>query len=186
MRRTYLGDSYDAVKRMWQDVLAGWAPLNAERSLIPDDLKKDFTTITRIPMLTDKQTGKYSILNDPDVGIRLPGQENQSESISHITINTIIGQIKNGAQCVVTFDQSNYRNLGIKREAQHAIKLNTLGQRQICSFYYESHAPFLFALSSKEAFLDLLKIFKEEGIPGKRLQHLDSTYNKQSTADKPQ
>ena len=36
MKRDYLGDSYDAVKRLWQQALSGWAPLYAEpRFIVP-------------------------------------------------------------------------------------------------------------------------------------------------------
>ncbi len=31
VKRAYLGDSYDAVKRLWQQLLAEWAPLHASR-----------------------------------------------------------------------------------------------------------------------------------------------------------
>jgi hypothetical protein len=48
MKRDYLGDSYDAVKRMWQDMLVNWAPLYAEPRFIPEDLRADFTLLTRM------------------------------------------------------------------------------------------------------------------------------------------
>ena len=51
MERRFLGDSYDAVKRLWSDLLSGWAPLYAEPRFVPRELRDDFTTFTRIPML---------------------------------------------------------------------------------------------------------------------------------------
>jgi len=38
MQREFLGDSYDAVKRLWGDALLSWAPVYAEPIFIPADL----------------------------------------------------------------------------------------------------------------------------------------------------
>lgn len=46
MNREFLGDSYDAVKRLWQETLAEWAPLFAEPRYIPKDIRDDFTAFT--------------------------------------------------------------------------------------------------------------------------------------------
>jgi hypothetical protein len=35
MKSQFLGDSYDAVKRMWHEMLADWAPLYAEPRFLP-------------------------------------------------------------------------------------------------------------------------------------------------------
>ena len=56
-----------------------WAPLYAEPRFLPKDLRGDFTRLTGIPVLTDQRPPRYSILNDPDTGVRLPGEENQAE-----------------------------------------------------------------------------------------------------------
>jgi hypothetical protein len=44
MRREFLGDSYDAVKRMWRDILVEWAPLYAEPRYIQADLRSMIQT----------------------------------------------------------------------------------------------------------------------------------------------
>jgi len=114
MKRKYLGDSYDALKRLWQELLSDWAPLYAIPAFIPADLQQEFTQFTRIPVLSTIPPSKYSILNDPDTGIRLPDETNQKEGRTHISINSIINQLRDsGAQCVITYDQSNYRNIGM-------------------------------------------------------------------------
>jgi len=87
MKRRYLGDSYDAVKRLWQQVLAVNAPLYAEPRFIPIELRADFTRLTCIPILSDRPAAPVSILNDPDTGIRLPGESNQSVSLAYIDHN---------------------------------------------------------------------------------------------------
>ena len=72
MKGQYLGDSYDAVKRLWQEVLAEWVQLYAEPRFIPGDIRSKFTAFTRIPLLNERRPTVYAILNDPDTGIRLP------------------------------------------------------------------------------------------------------------------
>jgi hypothetical protein len=63
MNRDYLGDSYDAVKRLWQQVLAGAAPLYAEPRFVPPELRDDFTRLTGIPILPERPPLIFSILN---------------------------------------------------------------------------------------------------------------------------
>ena len=177
MRREYLGDSYDAVKRMWQNVLADWAPLYAEPRFIPEDLRPEFTLLTGIPMLLGKPKDAFSILNDPDIGIRLPGKENQSEGRSHIIIDTIAGQLRNGALCVVTFDQSDYRNNGMKRDQQRRAKMCSLAEKGLHGLYYVSHAPFLFAVPDPHSLLRIRTTLRTAGIPERRLESIDNMPN---------
>jgi len=158
MKREFLGDSYDAVKRMWCEVLAPWAPLYAELQFFPDEqLRRDFTKLTGIQMLTDKPKGNYSILNDPDTGIIMPGAQNPKVTSAHVTIDFIASQLptKKGCRCVITFDQSDYRNSGQSREEQRRAKMCRLADEGLRCFYYVSHAPFLFAASDAEAMEEL-------------------------------
>ena len=172
MERAFLGDSYDAVKRMWQELLAGWAPLYAEPRFIPKELRPDFEKLTRISMLKDQRPRTYSILNDPCTGIRLPSRPKQSEGQKHVSIETIIRQLKNGAQCVVTFDQSIYRNVGMKPKEQRQAKMRRLAEDEFHSFYYVSHAPFLFAFPNKETLKKVEGILKAAGIPQNRIEKI--------------
>lgn len=174
MEREFLGDSYDAVKRMWQEMLNNWAPLYAETQFIPEELRHDFKKLTKIPMLQDQRPSNYSILNDPCTGIRLPDMPNQAEGKKHISIETIIRQlkIKNGAKCVVTFDQSIYRGIGMKPEEQRQAKIQRLVKNECPSFYYVSHAPFLFAFPDKEALKKGEAILKAAGIPQSRIEKI--------------
>ncbi len=168
MKRDFLGDSYDAVKRMWREILAPWTPLYAEPRFFPDDesLRQDFTKLTGIQMLTNAPQGVYSILNDPDTGIRLPGEPNQAEGRAHIAINTIIGQLRMpGVRCAITFDQSHYRKSGQSREKQRQAKMRPLVDNGFPCFYYVSHAPFLFAARNSETLEELQGILSDAGIP---------------------
>ena len=169
MKRAFLGDSYDAVKRMWQELLADWAPLFAEPCFIPDDLQQEFTRFTKIPILSGKLSTPIAILNDPDTGIRLPGEQNQKEGRSHITIETIVDQLRHGAQCVITFDQSDYRQSNLSLGEQHQMKLRFLARKGYHGFYYVSHAPFLFAVPNAIALGQIQKILRDAGLPGNRL-----------------
>jgi hypothetical protein len=124
-------------------------------------------------MLTDNRPYAFSILNDPDIGIRLPGEQNQSENRSHISISFIMRQLaESGARCVITFDQSHYRNNRMDREEQLQAKMRSLADSGFHSFYYVSHAPFLFAASNSQALDEVRQILIIAGMPAKRLMRM--------------
>ncbi len=171
MKRQYLGDSYDAVKRLWQEILAEWAPLHAEPRFIPEDIRSEFTAFTRIPLLNEHRPMFYAILNDPDTGIRLPNRLNQSEGISHIALSTIREQLRNAAvRCVITFDQSKHRELGLSLKSQRNAKLQWLQRQRLSAFYYVSHAPFLFAFSEPARMDVALGLIRRAGVPDNRIE----------------
>jgi hypothetical protein len=171
MKRDYLGDSYDAVKRLWQQGLADWAPLYAESQFLPEDLREDFSRLTGIPLLTAQHPRDYSILNDPDTGIRLPGEANQAEGRTHISIATFIKQLREqGPRCVTTFDQSDYRNSDLKRDEQRRAKMVSLRESGFPAFYYVSHAPFLFAFPNMAALRELRNRLIGAGVPADRFE----------------
>ena len=171
MKRQYLGDSYDAVKRLWQEVFAEWAPLHAEPKFIPEDIRSEFTAFTRIPLLNEHRPTFYAILNDPDIGIRLPNRSNQSEDKSHITLSTIREQLRNVAvRCVITFDQSKYREPGLNHKNQRNAKLQWLQREGLSAFYYVSHAPFLFVFSESTRMDVALGFIRRAGVPANRIE----------------
>lgn len=171
MKRDFLGDSYDAVKRLWQQVLAGWAPLLAECRFVPEDLREEFTQLTGIPMLPDVPPEPYTILNDPDIGIRLPDEQNQSESRAHISLSSIRDQLNRpGLRAVITFDQSDYRHIELKRDQQRKAKMNFLADAGLFAFYYVSHAPFLFAFPTADTRHQVRDRLRSFGIPDVRFE----------------
>ena len=171
MKRDHLGDSYDAVKRLWQQALSQWAPLYAEPHFIPEDLQEEFTRLTGIPMLSDAPLQPYSILNDPDTGIRLPGEYNQGESRTHIALPSIRRQFQRaGLRAVITFDQSDYRHRDLKRDQQRRAKLRFLADTGLFAFYYVSHAPFLFVFPDVESKQQLKERLLSFGIPNDRFE----------------
>jgi hypothetical protein len=166
MNRGYLGDSYDAVKRLWQDLLRETAPLQAEGRFISEDLREDYSRLTGIPVLADRLPHCYSILNDPDIGIRLPGEKNQSEGRAHISIESIKHQLRSRAVfCVITYDQSCYRNHRLSLSEQRWAKMEALTEAGFSAFYYVSHAPFLFAFPNIRVARKAAKILVRAGLP---------------------
>lgn len=159
------------MKRLWQEVLAEWAPVHAEPRFIPEDIRGEFTAFTRIPLLTEHRPTFYAILNDPDTGIRLPNRANQSEGRHHIALSTIRQQLRNAAVgCVITFDQSNHREAGLRPKSQRNAKLQWLQRESLSAFYYVSHAPFLFGFS-KPARMDMvLSLIRTAGVPDSRIE----------------
>ncbi len=171
MNRDYLGDSYDAVKRLWQQVVSEWAPLFADPRFIPSDLQGEFTRLTGIPMLPDSPPEPYSILNDPDTGIRLPGESNQAESRTHIALSRVQSQLqRSGLRAVITYDQSDYRHNELKRDEQRLAKMRFLADAGLFAFYYVSHAPFLFAFPDAESRGQLRDRLRRFGIPEDRFE----------------
>lgn len=171
MKRQFLGDSYDAVKRLWQETLVEWAPLLAEPRFIPEDIQRDFTALTRIPVLANCRPPIYSILNDPDTGIRLPDRENQKEGLRHINLATIGGQIRNAeVRCVVTFDQSHHRERGFSQKDQRNAKVLWLEREGLYAFYYVSHAPFLFTFSKRVHMEQARNLLLATGVPDSRIK----------------
>ena len=171
MKRDYLGDSYDAVKRLWQQALSGWAPLYAEPRFVPEDLQEEFTLLTGIPMLHGAPHKSYSVLNDPDVGIRLPGEENQGESRKHIALRSIRRQCETpGLRAVITFDQSLYRHSHLKPGQQRHAKMRLLADAGLFAFYYVSHAPFLFVFPDTESREQLRQRLRRFGLPDRRFE----------------
>lgn len=171
MKRDYLGDSYDAVKRLWQQVFADWAPLYADCRFFAGELRTDFTRLAGIPMLESTPSGPYSILNDPDIGIRIPAERNKTESRKHVALTTICEQLRmRVSSSVLTFDQADYRHSGIKLDQQRQAKMRYLVEAGLFAF---SHAPFLFAFPSSELRDQLWERLLSFGIPGRRFETLE-------------
>ena len=171
MKRDYLGDSYDVVKGLWQQLLADWAPIYAEPRFLPEDLQGEFTRLTGIAILPHNRPSIYSLLNDPDTGIRLPGEANQSEGRTHIAVASIVDQLRTGEpRCIITFDQSHYRSHELDLADQRGAKLRALHQSGFPAFYYVSHAPFLFAFPTIEELEEVRRRLEEAGIPADRFE----------------
>ncbi len=149
MRDIYLGDSYDIVKRFWACALRHVAPMYAHPRFVPADLCPQFSQLTTIPILDPDHPpdGPFGLLLDPHTGIPLPDARCQKVSIALAPVSFIAELFTNLAPAFITcFDQTHDRHrskdLGI--DDQREAKRDALYTFGIYSFYYLSHAPFLF------------------------------------------
>ena len=173
MRDIYLGDSYDIVKRFWADALNSFAPLYAHPAFVPASIRQQYNAITSIPILDPDRlpSTEFSLLLDPDVGIPFPSEASIRPTNSHAPVSFIV-QVneKFRPTCMICFDQSYHRSHELTREAQRAKKRIVLKEHGIRSFYYVSHAPFLFMAGKQD---NLNKVFEQlvsVGIPRSRLE----------------
>jgi hypothetical protein len=122
-------------------------------------------------MLAKQRPQRFSVLLDPDTGIQLPGANNVRASRKHVTLEKIADILRStGAVCVVTFDQSDYRQSGLRRREQRGAKLHGAAKLGLCCFYYTSHAPFLFAFRDVSARRRGQKCLTDAGVPRGRLE----------------
>jgi len=147
MNREFLGDSYDILKRFWAKSLRSIAPLYAHERFVPQEISAAYTSITSIPILVtgSPPNEPFGILLDPDKGIRCPTHPLKSATISHASLPFIVmTEEELSPYYMVCFDQSFGRCTAELRAQQRNAKRQFLYERGIGSFYYVSHAPFLF------------------------------------------
>jgi hypothetical protein len=197
MNEKYLGDSFDIVKRFWREQLACVAPLYAHSRFVPDTLWIRFTQLTTIPVLdlrpprkARKHSSKqaqpapalppqpFGLFFDPHTGVPLPNEAEKKVSIDHAPLPFIV--VENSRlkpAYMVCFDQSVDRRKknGPKAHEQRETKREFLRGRGIASFYYVSHAPFLFMAEDVETLRAIRSRLLGLGIPeqtakGVRLQ----------------
>ncbi len=173
MDQKFFGDSYDIVKRFWADLLRPDAPLYAWPEFIPEDLRVEYSRFTGIAMYSPSLNSgsNFSILNDPDTGIRLPGAKKQARTRGHATIEQVVNQLDSiGAKWSLTYDQGYHRSRLFSPDQQRALKLDALSSRGCFGFYYRSHACFLFSSRSKKDLDNLRKLLEDAGMPPRKIQ----------------
>jgi hypothetical protein len=184
MRDIYLGDSYDLVKRYWREQLECVAPLYAHARFIRPALRERFTTLTSIPILDLKQLPKtsYGLFLDPHTGIPLPDDSSTKVSIAYAPLSYIVALNRQiTPQYMICFDQSIHRKhkSGLSADQQRETKRSYLHTHDIVSFYYISHAPFLFMAKEITALRAIRNRLIALGIPeqtptGIRLQSIQT------------
>jgi hypothetical protein len=173
VKQKYLGDSYDAVKRLWFQALSTWAPLVADPAFIPEPIRASFIKLTGISMLSGAKLSRFSLLLDPDTGVHAPGKSPRRRSKKHVTVEDVASRFEvKGVECVLVFDQSHHRKKGVGKSAQRIAKLRALHVLGVPAFYYDSHAPFLFAFRSAASYRRGLKCLSHVGIPEWRVEEL--------------
>jgi hypothetical protein len=171
VRDIYLGDSYDLVKRFWAESLQPLARLYAHPRFVPTAIRTRYTAVTAIPVLDpDKPPVRpFGLLLDPHTGIPLPAESPAEASASHAPLEFIVGV--NAAlhpEYMICFDQSYHRWHELTRPEQLERKREFLQAGGISSFYYDSHAPFLFMAERAESLAGVKERLVSLGVPQER------------------
>jgi hypothetical protein len=178
MRKAYLGDSYDLVKRFWSESLRSIAPLHAHPRFVPTDIRSQYTAVTSIPLLdTDKLPKEpFGVLLDPHTGIPLPTEHAENATAVHAPLPFIV-QTNDSlrAAYMICFDQSFHRRHDLSRARQRESKRAFLQERGINSFYYVSHASFLFMAARLDNLVAVRRRLESLGLPQDRFEPHDES-----------
>ena len=171
MQRKYIGDSYDLVKRFLSESLREIAPLYAHQRFVPLEIRPEYTRITSIPILEEPPSNPFAILLDPDVGIPFPSSASEHPTASHAPLPFLV---KVNAcfhpKYIICFDQSYHRTHELRREVQRSEKRKFLQERNLFSFYFVSHAPFLFTAENPKILEAIRVRLVSLGIPESRFE----------------
>jgi len=174
MDEQWLGDSYDLVKRFWKKSLEPVAPLYAHPRFVPSTIRTHYTAVTTLPILDTRPHGRVGVLIDPDTGIPLPDSTATRATTKYASLLFIIELNKElHPEYIICFDQSFHRKHELSKEERREKKMTFLRERGIHSFYYVSHAPFLFAAQTTHILVSVLGCLISQGIPKSRFQSLD-------------
>jgi hypothetical protein len=168
MRDKFIGDSYDIVKRFWCESLGAIAPLFSHPRFLPPEIRGRYTAVTLIPVLDLESLPKkpFGILLDPHTGISLPDVPQKGMTISHISLPSLVRIFDElRPQYMICFDQSFHRQSGLSHEKQRLMKMNSLRKSRLASFYYVSHASFLFITDRQEILVLIRDRLTLLGIP---------------------
>lgn len=170
MRDIYLGDSYDLVKRFWAQILGSIAPVYAHGRFVPAALREKFICLTTIPILDLGRLPEkpFGLLLDPHTGIPLPDAKSQKVSAALAPVSFIMEQFATlKPSFMVCFDQAHdrHRSKVLNVAEQREVKRDALLSCGVFSFYYLSHAPFLFMAKDIEVLSIVRSTLVDTGIP---------------------
>jgi hypothetical protein len=170
MKPSYLGDSYDIVKKFFCRVLKeqGYDVFIDPMMFTGkwDDTKKQrFYLFLGVKHVSDHKCGQTStaLLVDPDTGVWERGKNKQK---THVSFDMIADLCK-CHRIVFVFDQSFALNR--PRGPRMKAKLKALAGKGCKPLYYKSHACFLFASRSPESIWLLRDYLVGLGLPEDRL-----------------
>jgi hypothetical protein len=169
MDQNFLGDSYDLVKRFWAENLSSIAPIYADERFVPEEIRKDYTQITRLPIFNSSVAHPFAIFLDPCTGIPSPKRGARKPTKKYAPLLFIIDVFeKFHPKFLICFDQS----FGFNENMESCMKekLNVLTTNGLCGFYYTSHANFLFVGKSADVTNVLRQRLLDKGIPEWRLK----------------
>jgi hypothetical protein len=166
----YLGDSFDIVKRFWADHLAGIAPVFAHPNFVPVEIRPEYEKMVGMPV-TDSFPERFAVFLDPHTGIPLPTSASRGATASHVSLSFIVDEFDRLRPAyMICFDQSYDRRSGLSKAQQRDSKRAALRRNQIASFYYVSHAPFLFMARDKAVLESMRLRLVVSGVPQARLE----------------
>ena len=171
MNTSYLGDSYDVVKRFF----CGMARLAGYDVFVEPLFTDNWTPAQRSAYLRFLEARAFeptpadlsaALLVDPDTGIR------STPGASHVTFELIAARCKQFA-LVLVFDQAFARNQS-GRQVMTA-KLRTLRALGVRGLYYDSHARFLLCSLSSARVMRFHKSLVQVGLPAARFVGLPAS-----------
>jgi hypothetical protein len=164
MDESYLGDSYDLVKRFFRQILDPIAPLYAHPQFVPTPIREAYMAATTIPIFGARPESSFGILLDPDKGVSL-----RHATRKHAPLPLIVELHQRlGPKYIVCFDQSFNRNLNLKEQMR--AKGDFLQRQGLQALYYVSHAPFLFTAQDSDTLDQVLLRSLAAGIPKCRFE----------------
>lgn len=172
MHKKHLGDSYDLVKRFFAQALGSIATIYADSRFIPDGIRTDYGKLISIDILPENVNHEFALFLDPDTGIYLPDGAQQNTTRSHTSLDDIIkifGESK--PAFLICYDQAFHRKLGLSKAEQRRQKREYLKTKGLESFYYVSHACFLFVATEKDMLQRIASEIRNNGIPPEKLEH---------------
>ncbi len=177
MHEKYLGDSFDIVKRFFAERLAAVAPLLAHPKFVPPGMRPAFEKMVgmRVLGVSEAPDHPFGLFLDPHTGIPLPGEKLRTVTASHAPLEFIAGEMARlKPRYVLCFDQSHDRSCALPRPDQRRRKRDGLRERNLSSFYYVSHAPFLFTAAELAVLDELRGRLIQSGIPEWRIEGEDT------------
>jgi len=173
MEDSYLGDSYDLVKRFWSENLRAIGPLFASSEFVPEGIRDSYSRLTGIPILEGVPASTFGLLLDPNTGVPLPGNQIVGATRDHASLPYIVKVLNDlGPIYLICFDQSYHRVHELSRKDQRESKMQFLAEQKMVSFYYVSHAPFLFVARSADVLARIRDTLVSRGIPENRFEGL--------------
>ena len=171
MRSIYLGDSYDIVKRFWAESLCPLGSLYSHPRFVPAEIRARYTAVTLIPVLDTENLPEvpFGLLLDPHTGIPLHAESTAEATASHAPLPfVVLANEQLRPAYMICFDQSFYRRHELSRTEQLEKKREFLQGQGISSFYYDSHAPFLFMAGKAETLSAVRSRLVSLGVPEER------------------
>jgi hypothetical protein len=167
MNPQFLGDSYDLVKRFFILELQSLGYIVEIDPMFTGSWKSGeedaFCRLLGLHSTIQPEATKKlqrSLFLDPDTGL------NERGGMRHASLEQVAREVQKH-ELVFAFDQSFSRQTSPLDEMNNKMKL--LAEHDVNSFYYDSHARFLFASKRKLPLRELMNHLVKLGVPRSRI-----------------